>query len=322
MAPCFLVTLIIVLAWASAVASQAQVVKRYNYGVVVTHEGHGSPKTTFWPPMKFFNHSFEDNLATSHALSYQLEQVVNASKAAERIFRSMVDPLLSGDLAVPEDFFLTMPGYIAIATAGVTCLNFLMFLWLAYRLRLTTAAVAALISPAPTALARTLPSLLIVSYPPTTSFPSLSRLDFTIPPWIFGYLVLFLILFYIGKQLWRCRQRSAPLVTEFTLFLEVSAHNRCMAFKLQTAAGCPADYVPAGNVLCNQVAITGILNPQLSIEWGDFQLVNRHTTKVLVLATTCRLTWIERIQLSSLLRKPYVCLLFFTHGRQSFYVSL
>lgn len=50
----------------------------------------------------------------------------------------------------------------------VTCLNFFMYLWLAYRLRLTTAAVAAVISHAPRALAHTLPSLLIVFSPPTT----------------------------------------------------------------------------------------------------------------------------------------------------------
>lgn len=106
------------------------------------------------------------------------------------------------------------------------------------------------------------------------------------------------------------------------MFLEVKANNRCLALQLQTEAGCPADYVPSGSILCNKVSISGIWNPQLTIEWGDFQLVNRHTTNVLVLATTCRITWFQRFQLFSLLRKQYVCLLFFMHGRQTFYVSL
>lgn len=112
------------------------------------------------PTMKFFNHSFDDKLATSHELSYQLEKVVNASKADEQIFRSMADPLLTGDLAVPSDFFLTRPGFLTVATAVVTSLNLLLFLWLAYRQRLTSAALAAVVSHVPNTMAGSIPTLL------------------------------------------------------------------------------------------------------------------------------------------------------------------
>lgn len=61
------------------------------------------------PPMRFFNHSFDHKLATFRALSYQLEKLVNAFKADEQIFRCMVDPLLTGDLMVQTEFFLTTP---------------------------------------------------------------------------------------------------------------------------------------------------------------------------------------------------------------------
>ena len=45
------------------------------------------------PPMKFYNHTFEDKLAISHDLTYQLDKVVNASKAGEQTLRFIVDSL-------------------------------------------------------------------------------------------------------------------------------------------------------------------------------------------------------------------------------------
>lgn len=53
------------------------------------------------PPMKFFNHSFNDKLAISRLLSYDLDKVVNATKSDANIYCSIVDPLLYGDIAVP-----------------------------------------------------------------------------------------------------------------------------------------------------------------------------------------------------------------------------
>lgn len=51
--------------------------------------------------MKFFNHSFNDKLAISRLLSYDLDKVVNATKSDANIYCSIVDPLLYGDIAVP-----------------------------------------------------------------------------------------------------------------------------------------------------------------------------------------------------------------------------
>src|SRR6218665_1008316 len=95
-----------------------------------------------------------------------------------------------------------------------------------------------------------------------------------------------------------------------------------MTLPLQTVIGCPADYVPAGDTLCHTFGVSGIWQPMLNIEWKDVKLANRHSTKILMLATIFRLTWDQRMQLCSLLRKPFGCLLLFPHGLQTFYFSL
>ena len=74
--------------------------------------------------------------------------MVNASKADEHIFRSIINPVLTGDLVVPSDYFFTPPGYLATATTVVVLFNLLFSLWIAYRLHLTLSALAALLSHA------------------------------------------------------------------------------------------------------------------------------------------------------------------------------
>lgn len=49
MESCYLITLILVIAWVSPAASQPHVLQRYNYGVLFNHVGHVYPKKSFWP---------------------------------------------------------------------------------------------------------------------------------------------------------------------------------------------------------------------------------------------------------------------------------
>jgi len=43
--------------------------------------------TVTLPPMKFFNHTFEEKLATDQRLTYQLDKVVNATKDDKQDFQ-------------------------------------------------------------------------------------------------------------------------------------------------------------------------------------------------------------------------------------------
>src|SRR6218665_89554 len=197
------------------------------------------PLSVQLPPMKFFNHSFDDKLATSHALSYQLDKVVNASKADAHIFRSIIDPVLTGDLVVPSDYFFTPPGYLATATAAVVRFNLLFSLWIAYRLRLTLAALAALLTHTPPLHARTLHPFLIASLPPSTPLPSLPSVYSVLPPDFSTYVLVFLVFVYVGHRLWHCRAPRFGSGPSFDIYLEVKASGKCVFIKLQTVTDCP-----------------------------------------------------------------------------------
>src|SRR5688572_6358057 len=80
---------------------------------------------------------------------FSVRKVIYASKADDYIFRSMVDPLLTSDLAIPSDFLFMTPGYLAITRAAVSGFNLLLLLWLAHRLQPTSAAVAAILGHMP-----------------------------------------------------------------------------------------------------------------------------------------------------------------------------
>ncbi len=149
-------------------------------------------------------------MAISSSLSYDLDKVVNATKSDANIYRSIVDPLLYGDIAVPTQFFFTPPGYLLIVTSGFTACNVLFTVYLAYRLRITHAALAGLLQHAPAIHARTVPPYLIATYvptvpqPPIFTLPSAQYMDYL------GYIILGLFVLIILRKLCKCRvQRFA-----------------------------------------------------------------------------------------------------------------
>jgi len=81
--------------------------------------------------MKFLNHSFDDKLAVSHAIAYDLDRVINTTKQDANIYRSMVDPILFGDHVIPTPFFFTPPGYLLLVTSGFSACHVILTLWLA-----------------------------------------------------------------------------------------------------------------------------------------------------------------------------------------------
>jgi len=281
-----------------------------------------SPLSVELPPMKFFNHSFDEKLATSTSLSYQLDKVVNATKADENIYRSIVDPLLFGDLYVPSNFFFTPPGYLALATTGLASFNLVFTFWLAYRLRLVSAALLGVANHASIAHAHSLPPILVATLSPSSTpstilnFPSSYSSDY------FGYLLLILFVIFIVTKFRRCFVRRFESSPDFDLCLEIKAKRRCFFVTLQTVSGCPTDFVVAGTTLSSQIAVVGWFRPKLCITWGDLTISHKTTGRPLLLSPHFSISFLERFKLSSVFTNPYECYLFFSHAGRGNYVTL
>src|SRR6218665_3864728 len=148
---------------------------------------------------------------------------------------------------VPAGQSTTAPGYLATATAVVVLFNLLFSLWIAYRLRLTLASLAALLTHTPPLHARTLHPFLIASLPPSTPLPSLPSLYSVLPPDFSTYVLVFLVFVYVGHRLWHCRAPRFGSGPSFDIFLEVKASGKCVFIKLQTVTDCPAEYLVTGS---------------------------------------------------------------------------
>jgi hypothetical protein len=274
------------------------------------------------PPMKFFNHSFDQKLAIDHSLSYQLDKVVNASKADAHIYRSIIDPILAGDLLVPSNFFLSTPGYITSATAVVASLNLCFSCWLIYKLRITSAALTALLAHAPPVRAKILPTSLVASLPPTSPLPSFTSLTYFLPPDFYTYVFLVLICVFIGHRIYRyCVPRFGSSPT-FDIYLEIKVNTECVFLKIQSVTGCPSDYLVTGSGLCSNLRLDGWLRPRLCFHWSDLTMTHASTNCSLRLPSSVPISLFWRCKLASLLANDYVCLLFFQHADHAFYVSL
>ena len=274
------------------------------------------------PPMKFFNHSFDDKLAQAHAIAYQLDKVINATKADEQIFRSMVDPLLTGDITIPMDFFFTPPGYLTLANTVGTVTNLVLVAYLVYKVRIQQAALAMIPQHFPQARAFTLPNF-VVTLPSSSTRSPLVKLPTSVDPFNgIAYLVLIILLLYILKKICRYRQNRFQSSPDFDICLEVKKNGTCCFLTLQTVPGCPSDYLTTGSNLCTNVYVSGWFYPQINITWADFAMINKQTNRSVYLSATYKISWLQRFKLRSVFTNQYVLLLFFSHAGKGMYVAL
>lgn len=75
------------------------------------------------PPMKFYNHSFDEKLDNDHALAYQLDKVVNATNEDQKILYVYYCQEISQNLRI--SFFTTL-GHLTMANAVGTVCNLLL----------------------------------------------------------------------------------------------------------------------------------------------------------------------------------------------------
>ena len=89
-------------------------------------------------------------MATSCSLADQQDKCVNATKADESIYGSIVDILLFGDLPVNSSFSSFLLEMLAIEATGLASINVPFTFWLAYRLCLAIAALVGVVNLAHT----------------------------------------------------------------------------------------------------------------------------------------------------------------------------
>jgi len=275
------------------------------------------PLNVSLPPMKFLNHSFDDKLAVSHAIAYDLDRVINATKQDANIYRSMVDPILFGDLVIPTPFFFTPPGYLLIVTSGFSACHAIFTLWLAYRLRLTQAALMGIIHRAH---ADTLPPYLVVTLPPsstTTHMFSLGSDSFNYAT----YLILAIVLVLILRKCYKCRNRHFTSAVDFDVCLEIKSLGRCVFVTIQKVSGCPTDYLVTGTTLSSHITVNGCFRPYLYVTWGNLQIQHSGTGRAIILRNHIPISFMHRFHIAAALSNMYDCFLFFNHAGRGTYAT-
>ena len=77
------------------------------------------------PDMKFFNNSFAQKLAVDQTIKYDMEKLAVAVKTDQHIFSSLVEPVVTGDIFLPDSFFYLCPRHSVdihcVSLTNITC---------------------------------------------------------------------------------------------------------------------------------------------------------------------------------------------------------
>lgn len=282
-----------------------------------------NPISVDLPPFSIFNHTFESEIASSHDISLELDRVINASKSDKLIFRSMVDPLVSGDLILPFNFFSTFKGYLVTASCILTAVNTFLIVWLLFKLKFILTTLPLLLSHSPAVHAQTFPTSLIFT---TTSLPS------TTPHYIYQYVssintpvlitFIFIISIYFLFKCYKKANQHFSCTSGFDLQLHIQGFNQCFIFNIQNFAGCPQDYLIKGRKIITRIIISGWIFPKLCISWDNSFVITHKSSNInIILNSQCPISFISRFKLFTLFRQSYSYSLYLLHGNHVVLVS-
>ena len=204
------------------------------------------------PNMNIYNHSFSSMIATDNKLHLSLKRIAQAAKEDRKIFTSLAEPLLDGEIDV-DDSWPNTESIISIISLGLSIFLTIVCVVLFNKIRALTTALILIQkaqSTSASASPQTPPSFHYVQSSQTTTqnydFSFTSNLN----QWPAIVLATFTILTFIGVIHYFYKQICMKHSTQ--IFLEISNGIRCITIPLIELPLCPSDWdISAPEIISN-----------------------------------------------------------------------
>ena len=271
------------------------------------------------PEMKFFNHNFSSQLAVDQKFKYDLDKVAIMVKNDQHIFGSIAEPIVTGDIFLPDNFFFSVPGIMLITTSVVaSLLIFVLFIvcFKLYKALMLIAILSAQVQPAaayPTILSFTQSTTTTpVPFDVAAYVTSVTESQST----LFGLIVVLMVLFILSKIVkWIVKFfQVSHVLTDFSLMLQISRDHTVMFIEIKQFTGCPLEFhfcVPEKRC---QVQVTRDQGRKLIVDWTGFPVIHLITKNKLPLPDATPINWWQYRQVKSIMEGDYQCFPVIRHG--------
>jgi len=274
-----------------------------------------SPVQVSLPKFSFYSHKMSSILAADAKTHLSLKKMAKAAKRDALIFKTLAEPLLSGDINL-SDTWPDVNAILSFCSLGVACLSLFAFLFLFCKTRKMATAMLVM-QQMSNVRSQTVPSFIyhkVTEAPKADDVNISDRIknfiisEFT---WVHASVILsiFVLIFLCTLLCYLYKSRSKRCST---LVLEITSGGNCAMIPILDLSLCPS-YFDMSKPAVKDLSIAAFPSCKLFVVWSHFDVTNKLTNQCVKIPTTLSLSFINHFKLSSILKQPFNAYVYVTH---------
>lgn len=273
-----------------------------------------SPVQLSLPNFSFYKHYFSKILAADAKTHLNLKKIASAAKKDEMIFKTLSEPLLSGDISLQSSWpdTNTILSSTALVIAGLSLFAFVVLFCKTRKMALTMTVMQQVAS----VKSQSIPSF--IYHNPTKPSPVEEDFATTVKQflvseftWVHASVILSIIIFiFLTVLVIYLYKSSGKRCT--TLVLEITSGGNCVVIPILELSLCPSYYKFSRSAV-EDLTIAPFPYCKLFVVWSPFTVTNLLTGQSVQIPTSLPLSFRHRYNLPSILRQPFNAYIYVTH---------
>ncbi|XP_062574148.1 uncharacterized protein LOC134235987 [Saccostrea cucullata] len=270
------------------------------------------------PELKFYNHSINQILINDQKDHLSLKKIAKAAKKDEKIFKTLAEPLIDGQIDIQDDWLGTSDilTYVALGIAAL-CLGCCIMLVLKFR-KLSTSLLV--LQQVQNATSEKVPSFiyekLVTSTPNPTDLGSTWFSEFT---WIHASVILSTVVLAILGILLYLVYKSKSCKGSI-LALELTTGGDCVMVFITRLSLCPSYYTITTPKITD-ISITPFPSCKLLATWTNFKVTDTRTNMTISIPTTITLNPLTHYKLKTILKQLFSAYVILLHNNYAFHLN-
>lgn len=268
------------------------------------------------PKFTFFNHTIRDVLANDHKAHLNLKKIASAVKNDQKIFKSLAEPLLDGQIQIPQEWPNTSDiiTLVSLILAGI-CLALCIALCIKVRKICTTLLI---LKEVQHAASQNVPSFIYRQPTSQTQVEETSDvfIEFT---WVHASVIIsvivLVILLIVMYLLYKSKSHKGSIIA-----LELTSGGDCVIVPITQLSLCPSYYVITKPTI-SDISASNFPSCKIIAKWSKFSVTDKQTQTTIKIPHKFSVNPWLHYKVSKILQQPFRAYVIIIHNRYAFHLQ-
>lgn len=260
------------------------------------------------PNFEIYKHDFQERLVADSQLHFSMKKMAQATKRDEKIFQTLSEPLLSGDIQLSSTWptsndILTYISFILAISASLVCI----MLFLKHRQLMAMMTMMNQIQ-----YTKAFETNYI--FEKTTTESPINIIDSIKENITWDHLIFAVNMILLMLCISLVIQMRDTTKCGTTIILELTSGSTCVMIPLLTLSLCPSllEISPPSSI--SNVFLNEWPSRILKADWTNFKVTNKLQYSTIEIPTGIKLSWMNRYRVMKVMRQPYMAYILLKHG--------